>query len=77
MAGLGSPAAYGVLLAGRLLLGLGESFAVVGLMAWCFGIMGQQRSGRVFALVGMGLYGAFAVGSPIGLALLSGPASRP
>ncbi len=63
-----APAAYGVLIVGRLLLGVGESLTV-GLIAWCFGIMGPQRSGRVFALVGMGLYGAFAVGSPIGLAL--------
>ena len=63
------PAAYGILLAGRLLLGLGESMAVVGLMAWCFGVVGPQRSGLVFALVGMALYGAFALGSPIGVAL--------
>ncbi len=67
--GLSVAAAYGALILGRLLLGVGESLTVVGLMAWCFGIMGQQRSGRVFALVGMALYGAFAVGSPIGLAL--------
>ena len=67
--GLPAPAAYGVLIFGRLLLGLGESLTVVALMAWCFGIMGPQRSGRVFALVGMALYGAFAVGSPIGLAV--------
>ncbi len=67
--GLPAPAAYGVLIAGRLLLGVGESFTVVGLIAWCFGIMGPKRSGQVLALVGMGLFGAFAVGSPIGLAL--------
>jgi MFS family permease len=67
--GFPAPIAYGVLIVGRLLLGLGESLATVGLMAWCFGIMGPRRSGRVFALVGMALYGAFAVGSPIGLAL--------
>jgi predicted MFS family arabinose efflux permease len=67
--GFPAPAAYGVLILGRLMLGVGESLAVVGLMAWCFGIMGPKRSGRVFALVGMALYGAFAVGSPIGLAL--------
>ncbi len=67
--GLPVPAAYGVLILGRLLLGVGESLTVVGLLAWCFGIMGPQRSGRVFALVGMALYGAFAVGSPIGLVL--------
>jgi MFS family permease len=67
--GLQPKAAYAVLIASRLLLGVGESLTVVGLMAWCFGIMGPQRSGRVFALVGMALYGAFAVGSPVGLAL--------
>jgi MFS family permease len=67
--GFPAPAAYGVLIAGRLLLGVGESLAVVGLVAWCFGIMGPQRSGNVLALIGTGLYGAFAVGSPIGVAL--------
>ena len=67
--GLPVSAAYGILVAGRLLLGVGESLTVVGLLAWCFGIMGPHRSGRVFTLVGMALYGAFAVGSPIGLAL--------
>ena len=67
--GLPAPAAYGVLLAGRLLLGLGESMVVVGLMAWCFGVVGPQRSGLVFSLVGMSLYGAFALGSPVGVAL--------
>jgi MFS family permease len=67
--GIPALAAYGVLVVGRLLLGVGESLALVGLLAWGFGIMGPQASGRVLALVGMGLYGAFAVGSPIGLAL--------
>lgn len=62
-------AAYAILLAGRLLLGLGESLATVGLIAWCFGVTGPHRSGLVFAVVGMALYGALAVGSPVGLAL--------
>ncbi len=69
--GLPALAAYGVLIAGRLLLGVSESFTVVGLIAWCFGIMGPSRSGQVLALVGMGLFGAFAVGSPIGIALFN------
>ena len=68
--GLPFSAAYGILVLGRLLLGWGESLATVGLIAWALGVTGSQRSGRVFALVGMGLYGAFAVGSPIGVALL-------
>ncbi len=67
--GWSAPAAYAVLLAGRLLLGLGESLATVGLIAWCFGVTGPQRSGLVFAVVGMALYAAFAAGSPAGVAL--------
>jgi MFS family permease len=67
--GLSPVLAYAVLIVGRLLLGLGESMALVGLLAWGFGIMGPQRSGRVIALVGMGMYGAFAAGGPLGLYL--------
>ena len=62
-------AAYGLLIIGRLLLGWGESLVTVGLITWALGVGGPQRSGRVLALVGMGLYGAFAVGSPVGIAL--------
>ncbi len=64
-----APAAYAILVAGRLLLGLGESLATVGLIAWCFGVTGPHRSGLVFAVVGMALYAALAVGSPIAVAL--------
>ena len=67
--GCPAPAAYAILLAGRLLLGLGESLATVGLIAWCFGVTGLRRSGLVFAVVGTALYGALAAGSPIGLAV--------
>ena len=69
--GLPAQAAYGVLIVGRLLLGLSESLTMVGLLSWGFGIMGPQASGRVIALVGMGMYGAFAVGGPVGLALFN------
>ncbi|MCA7083830.1 arabinose transporter [Cupriavidus sp. DB3] len=63
-------ASYVVLLAGRLLLGLGESAALVGMLAWGMGAMGPARSGLVMALVGAGMYGAFAAGGPLGLWLL-------
>ena len=63
-------ASYGVLLAGRLLLGLGESYALVGLLAWAMARLGPARSGLVMAFVGTGMYGAFAVGGPLGLWLL-------
>ncbi|WP_265635074.1 MFS transporter [Cupriavidus cauae] len=63
-------ASYVVLLAGRLLLGLGESAALVGMLAWGMGAMGPARSGLVMALVGAGMYGAFAAGGPLSLWLL-------
>jgi MFS family permease len=61
------PLAYGVLLAGRLLLGLGESLGLVGLLTWCMAILGPGRSGLVLSFFGSGLYGAFSVGGPLGL----------
>ncbi|HTI02431.1 MAG TPA: MFS transporter [Acidisoma sp.] len=64
------PLSYGVLILGRLLLGLGESLTMVGMIGWSIGLMGAARSGRVMSLVGMGMYGAFALGGPLGLALL-------
>ncbi|MEA1676522.1 MFS transporter [Nitrospirillum sp. BR 11163] len=63
-------AAFLILLAGRVLLGLGESFAGVGVVAWGIGIAGPQRTGKVLSLVGAAIYGALAVGGPVGLALL-------
>ncbi|MPS26255.1 arabinose transporter [Pigmentiphaga sp.] len=61
---------YALLLAGRLLLGLGESLALVGMLAWSMAMMGPARSGLVMAVFGMGMYGAFAAGGPLGLWLL-------
>ena len=56
-----------LLLLGRLALGLGESLVAVGVIAWGIGFVGPARSGRVLALVGAAIYGALAVGGPIGL----------
>jgi MFS family permease len=69
--GLPVPAAYAILIVGRLLLGLGESYGLVGMVSWAIGLAGHARSGRVISLVGAGMYGAFAVGGPLGLFLLS------
>ncbi len=68
--GLPAGTAYAVLISGRLLLGLGESVAMVGMISWAIGLMGHARAGAVIALVGIGMYGAFAAGGPLGLALL-------
>jgi MFS family permease len=61
--------AFLVLLAARLLLGLGESLVGVGVIAWGVGVVGPAGSSRVLALIGAAIYGALAVGGPIGLAL--------
>jgi MFS family permease len=62
--------AFSVLVLGRIVLGLGESLVAVGVIGWGIGLVGPQRSGRVLALVGAAIYGALAVGGPIGLTLL-------
>lgn len=63
------PLSYTLLIIGRLLLGWGESLALVGMLGWSIEQMGPTRAGRVIALSGMAIYGAFAVGSPLGLAI--------
>lgn len=62
--------AYALLITGRLLLGLAESLGMIGMISWAIGLMGHHRSGRVMSLVGIGMYGSFAVGGPLALALL-------
>jgi MFS family permease len=61
--------AFLVLLAGRLLLGLGESLVGIGVVAWGVDVVGLDRSSRVLALLGAAIYGALAVGGPVGLAV--------
>lgn len=62
--------ALAVLMIGRLLVGYGESLVGVGVIAWGIGIVGPDQSGRVIALIGAAIYGALAVGGPLGLLML-------
>lgn len=57
------------LLAGRLLLGVGERFASTGSMLWGIGAVGQRHTGRVISWNGVATYGAIAVGAPLGVLL--------
>lgn len=66
--GLGRGPAFGVLLAGRLVLGVGESLTLVGMITWGIGLAGQAQAGRFLALMGAGMYGSFVLGGPLGLA---------
>lgn len=62
---------YLILILGRLLLGVGESFTMVGVLSWNISLIGPKRSGIVFSLVGASIYGAYALGGPMGIMLLN------
>lgn len=63
-----SPAlSLGCLLVGRALLGVGESFLVIGIFAWGFVLVGPQNTGKVMVWNGMGMHGGMACGAPLGL----------
>ena len=67
--GLSSDASLAVLLAGRLLLGVGESLLITGVLSWAIVRAGPGKSGRAMAWNGMAQYGALAVGAPLGFVL--------
>lgn len=58
-----------VLLASRVVLGLGESLLITGALAWGVGLLGPARAGRVMAYSGMAMYAAIAAAAPLGLFL--------
>jgi MFS family permease len=58
-----------VLLAGRALLGVGESFIITGGQSWALAILTARNTSKAIAWVGSAMFAAFAVGAPIGSAL--------
>jgi predicted MFS family arabinose efflux permease len=60
-----------VLLAGRALLGGGESFIVTGALSWGFALGGAGNTGMVMSWIGTALWASFAAGAPAGNALYS------
>lgn len=61
-----------ILLLGRALLGIGESFIITGAQSWGLATLGLQNTGRVLAWVGSAMFAAFALGAPAGSALYAG-----
>jgi MFS family permease len=58
-----------VLLLGRVVLGVADSFVVTGALSWGIARLGPQHSGRVMTWHGIAMYGAVAAGAPVGLAI--------
>ena len=64
-------ASAAVLLAGRAVLGGGESFIVTGALSWGFALAGAGNSGMVMSWIGTALWASFAAGAPAGNAIYS------
>lgn len=56
-----------ILLFARVLLGLGESLLITGVLAWGVGLLGPAKAGRVMAWNGIAMYGAIAASAPLSL----------
>ncbi len=71
LASLHVPPGWGidVLAAGRVFLGLGDSLFTTGVMAWAVTRVGPEHAGKAMAWIGIAMYGALAVGAPVGAAL--------
>jgi len=62
-------ASVSVLLLGRALLGVGESFIITGGQSWALAILSVRNTSKALAWVGSAMFAAFAAGAPIGSAL--------
>ncbi|ROR08679.1 MFS transporter [Erwinia sp. JUb26] len=54
---------------GRVVLGVGQSFAGTGATLWGVGVVGSLHIGRVISWNGIFTYGAMAIGAPLGVAI--------
>lgn len=58
-----------ILLASRLVLGIGESLGSTGATLWGITVAGQERTAKVISFNGVASYGALALGAPLGVVM--------
>src|SRR5471030_400468 len=69
MPGLSPALSLGVIVAGRLAAGVGESQFVTGCVSWSIASVGPQRAGMSMSWTGIAMFAALAIGAPIGMML--------
>ena len=67
--GLAPAASLAIVIAGRLVAGLGESQFVTGCVSWSIASVGPQRAGMSMSWTGIAMFAALAIGSPVGMDL--------
>jgi MFS family permease len=60
-----------ILLAGRIMMGLGESLVLTGAMSWSIARLGPAKTGTIMSWQGIAIYAAFGIGAPLGIAIQS------
>lgn len=60
----------GILLVGRVFLGIAQGLIGVGTITWGIGQVGSQHTARAIGWNGIASYGAIAIGAPLGVAMI-------
>ena len=61
----------GLLLVGRVLLGVAQGLIGVGTISWCMGQVGAEHTARSISWNGIASYGAIAIGAPLGVVMVT------
>src|SRR5271154_3833660 len=69
MPGFSTAISLAIVVIGRLVAGFGESQFVTGCVSWSIASVGPQRAGMSMSWTGVAMFGALAIGAPVGMAL--------